>query len=209
MGRPGGRSEDKRRALLRGALLVFARDGYTRASIGEIARAAGVSTRTIYNHARDKADLFEQVIVDSATAVAAAQVEVVDRHLRKVTDLDADVLAFAREWAVPMPAYVDHFAVVRQIRAETGHVPEPVLEAWQDAGPRRVDAALGARIADLVEDGLVAAADPVLAGRHLSLLVAVDVAHRSAWGATPLPAEEVDRLAVAGAHVWLRAYRTP
>ena len=41
---------DKREAILRGALTVFARDGYTRASIDAIAKEGEVSTRTLYNH---------------------------------------------------------------------------------------------------------------------------------------------------------------
>lgn len=205
--RPGGRSEDKRRALLRGALVVFGRDGYTRASIGDIAREAGVSTRTIYNHVRDKAELFELVMVQSATAVATAQIEVVDRHLRKVTDLDADLLAFAREWARPMPAYVDHFAVVRQIRADSGHIPDHALVAWREAGPGRVEAVMTGHMAALVERGLLDTDDPGLAGRHFTLLVTAEVADRSGFGADPLPDEEIDALATAGAHVFLRAYR--
>ena len=46
---------DKRRAIIDGALAVFARDGYTRASIDAISAEAGVSTRTVYNHFTDKA----------------------------------------------------------------------------------------------------------------------------------------------------------
>lgn len=205
--RPGGRSEDKRRALLRGALVIFGRDGYTRASIGDIAREAGVSTRTVYNHMRDKAELFEHVMVDSATAVADAQIEVIDRHLRKVTDLDADLIAFAREWATPMPAYVDHFAVVRQIRAESGHIPPAALAAWRAAGPQRVHAAMGRRMAALVERGLLDAPDPGRAGQHFTLLVATEVAERSGFGADPLPAAVIEEIATAGARVFLRAYR--
>ena len=56
---------DKRRAILAGALTVFARDGYTRASIDAIAAQAIVSTRTIYNHFQCKAHLFQTVIQES------------------------------------------------------------------------------------------------------------------------------------------------
>jgi AcrR family transcriptional regulator len=97
---------DKHRAILRGALTVFARDGYTRASMDAIAAEAGVSTRTIYNHFGDKADLFHAVIQDSVTQVADAQIAVVDRHLTKIIDLEADLTEFARAWAAPMLQYI-------------------------------------------------------------------------------------------------------
>jgi len=67
------RRPDKRRAILRGALNVFAHDGYTRASIDAVAAEAGVSTRTIYNHFSDKAELFQTVIHESAAQVADAR----------------------------------------------------------------------------------------------------------------------------------------
>lgn len=205
--RPRGRSEDKRRAIMRGALTVFGRDGYTRASIDSIAKEAQVSTRTIYNHVKDKAELFELVIVDSSTAVATAQIEVIDRHLAKVTDLDADLLAFGREWATPMPAYADHFAMVRQVRAEVGHIPDAALEAWRNAGPRRVSGAMTGRLRELVTRGLLDTDDPAQATQHLILLVATEVSDRSSFGLQPLPAEEIDRIASAGVRVFLRAYR--
>ncbi|MEU7831466.1 TetR family transcriptional regulator [Nonomuraea sp. NPDC049129] len=39
-----------RRAIMAGALTLFARDGYTRAGLDAITVEAGVSNRTIYNH---------------------------------------------------------------------------------------------------------------------------------------------------------------
>src|SRR5918999_1741983 len=75
--RPRGGLADKRRAILAGALTVFARDGYTRASIDAISAQAGVSTRTIYNHFQDKAQLFQSVIQESAAKVAAAQAAII------------------------------------------------------------------------------------------------------------------------------------
>ncbi|WP_424532941.1 helix-turn-helix domain-containing protein [Sphaerisporangium viridialbum] len=57
--RPRGGLADKRRAILAGALTVFARDGYTRATTEAISAQAGVSSRTLYNHFQDKARLFK------------------------------------------------------------------------------------------------------------------------------------------------------
>ena len=122
--RPGGRSVEKREAMLRGGLAVFAREGYSRAAIDAIAREAGVSTRTIYNHYADKAELFAAVIVASATRVAEAQIAVLAKHL---DGPDPDLAELARAWATPAPEFADHFALVRQVRAEVLHVP---ADAW-------------------------------------------------------------------------------
>jgi AcrR family transcriptional regulator len=49
---------ESRWRLLCSARNVFARDGYYRASLNEIASNAGVTTGSIYSHFRDKEDLF-------------------------------------------------------------------------------------------------------------------------------------------------------
>ena len=59
--RPGARA-DKGLAIMRAARAVFARDGYSRASIDVIAAAADVSTRTIYNHFASKEQLAVEVL---------------------------------------------------------------------------------------------------------------------------------------------------
>jgi AcrR family transcriptional regulator len=199
---------DKRRAILRGALTVFAREGYTRASIDLIAREAGVSTRTIYNHFRDKAALFETVIQESAQRVAEEQIAEMERHLGQVGEgrraLEAALLAFGRAHAQPTAG--EHFALVRQIQAEVLHIPAEALEAWQETGPRRVQRALEGHVARFMAGGRLREADPHRAARHLVLLAAGEVTSRSFHGALPLPRGEVDRIVATGVDAFLRAY---
>lgn len=203
---------DKRQAILSGARDVFAREGYTRASVDGIARAAGVSTRTIYNHFADKEALFLTLIQDSAAQVRTAQLGDIERHLGKVghrpTDLAGDLVALARAFAVPRPEFAAHFALVRQIHAEVGHIPPEVLAGWQDSGPRPVHAALAARFADLIERGeLAAVADPPRVASHFMLLTATDVVQRSFWNALPIGDDEVTEIITTGVAAFLRAYR--
>lgn len=197
----------KRQAVLDGALRVFARDGYTRGSIGDIAREAGVSTRTIYNHFADKDELFREVIVTSTARVRAAHLAQIDHHLRKVVDLEADLRDFAREFSTSHEAFPDHFALVRQIYAEIGHLPREVITAWRDAGPRRVQAALGARLAELADRGLLEIADPERAAMHFMQLTGSEISTRSFMGALPLRDREIDEIVDSGLGVFLRAYR--
>jgi AcrR family transcriptional regulator len=207
--KPRRGAPSKRDAITCGARAVFGREGYSRASIDAIAAEAGVSTRTIYNHFDDKAHLFHTVIVESATEVAEAQIVVIELMLGKITDLEADLVAFGRAWASPNEAFLGHFGLVRQINAEAGHIPEETLAAWQEAGPRRVQHVLAERIRQLGDDGLLRIDDPERAARHLLLLTATEANQRSYHGAFPLPAEEITRLATAGVRTFLHGYLPP
>lgn len=173
-GRPSAGSPDKQRAVLAGALAVFARDGFARASMDAIAAQANVSTRTIYNHFTDKEHLFHALIETSATAVADAQIAIIDRYLRKITDLRADLIEFGIAWAAPDPAHADHFALVRHINADIAHIPAEAVDAWQKAGPLRVRRELARHLQPLADRGLLHLADADRAALHLTLLVSVD-----------------------------------
>src|SRR6201998_4290989 len=56
----------KRRQILAGASKVFMDLGYDGASMGEIARAAGVSKGTLYVYFADKNRLFEAIVEQTA-----------------------------------------------------------------------------------------------------------------------------------------------
>lgn len=194
---------DKRRAILTGAFAVFARDGYTRASMDAIAAEAGVSTRTIYNHFQDKGHLFQTVIEDSASRVADAQIAIMDRYLRKVTDVQDDLVEFARAWVTPISDHAEHFALVRQVRAEAAHIPQAAIQAWQEAGPLRVRGELARRLEQLAGAGLLQIDHPDRAALHFSQLVSV--AEPSQPGA-PGTETNTDDAVTFGVHAFLHGY---
>lgn len=197
MGRPRG---DKRQAILAGALTVFARDGYTRASVDAISAEAGVSTRTVYNHFKDKAHLFREVIQDSAERTAEAQIALVDKHLGKIVALEQDLIDFGVDLAKPVAGTAEHFALVRQVNAEAAHIPPDAIEAWQEAGPLRVRREVGKRLAAI--PGL-RADDPERAALHLMTLV-------SPWNpsfrAGALTDAEIAEAVTAGVRAFLYGY---
>jgi AcrR family transcriptional regulator len=184
---------------------VFARDGYTRASIEAIAVEAGVSTRTIYNHFAAKADLFQTVVEESAAPVAEAQIAIIDRHLRKIVDLEDDLVAFGRDLAAPMPDYGDHFSLVRQIDAEVGHIPPDAVEVWRQSGPVRVERELAAHLQQIADRGLLRITDAHQAARHLMLLVggAVPFHH----GVLATAEADIDEIVTAGVRAFLYGYQ--
>ena len=169
----GGRGQPgKKGDILRGALSVFARDGYTRASIDAISAEAGVSTRTIYNHFQDKAALFVAVVRGSTEGVAEIQTGIIARHSLSDGDLEARLTALALDLAAPMSGdHAEHFALVRQLDAESAHVPAEAVTAWLESGPDQVQGLLAAKFAELAEAGLVRAGEPGVAARHFLLLV--------------------------------------
>ncbi|NYV75844.1 TetR/AcrR family transcriptional regulator [Streptomyces sp. UH6] len=200
----GERRTDKRQAIVRGAARVFGREGYARAGIDAIAQEAGVSSRTIYNHfPAGKDELFRTVLLEGSRRVVEAQVDAIDRRLHKVTDLEADLVAFARAWLEPKSAHPEHFAVVRQMQAEAGRLPSEFLETWRANGPDRSQAALAERFRELAEEGWFEAPDPEQAALHFVLLTGTEIGSRTHPGATPLPESEREALIAAGVRTFL------
>lgn len=190
---------DKQRALLDGALRVFARDGYSRASIDVLAAESGVSSRTIYNHYGDKAGLFRAVILDSSDQVAARQIATADALLGRIADLEADLIEFGLRWAERDPETEPHWALVRQVEADLDHIDPETVAAWKERGPGRVRAALAGHLRRIAAEGLLDLPDPSLAAVHLVQLTAGSVAADRA--------ADPDLVIRAGVGVFLRAYR--
>ncbi|MER6507921.1 TetR/AcrR family transcriptional regulator [Nonomuraea sp. NPDC001636] len=166
---------DKRRAIMAGALTLFARDGYMRAGLDAIAAEAGVSNRTIYNHFTDKAELFQAVMQESTQRVADTMVDIIDRHLTKVIDLERDLIDFGLAWlGVLTSDLAPHFALIRQVNAETEHIPPAALKLWQETGPGRTRRELAERLRRIAERGALTIDDPARAAGHLMLLISAD-----------------------------------
>ncbi|MEU7801645.1 TetR/AcrR family transcriptional regulator C-terminal domain-containing protein [Micromonospora arborensis] len=122
-------------------------------------------------------------------------------------DLERDLLALARGRVALMTDFRDHFSLVRHIHGEAGHVPPEVLDAWQEAGPRRVSRELSVVLAALADHGLLDVhGDPAQATVHFMVLISAEIAQRSYWGVIPLSPEETDRITAVGVQTFLRAY---
>src|SRR5271156_1442550 len=84
LGRPRRGTESARTdTLINAATRVFLREGYGLASIDKVASEAGVSTRTIYERYKNKADLLGAVITrlvnrDMTTVLATAELDRLD-----------------------------------------------------------------------------------------------------------------------------------
>jgi AcrR family transcriptional regulator len=196
-------SPAKRAAITRAALEVFVREGYARASVDAIAETAGVSKRTIYDYYGDKERLFVSAVRETAAAQAATFDELLDRTLGEVTDVEAALTAFGREFATAIARSPERATVVRLMIAEASHFPDLIEPQPED---RPVQRSLADRLARLGEQGLLEVPDPLEAAEFLGLLVTGRVNTRSWYGAVRLEDAEIERLVAGGVRVFLRAY---
>ncbi|TXS53730.1 TetR/AcrR family transcriptional regulator [Streptomyces sp. uw30] len=206
--RPRKGYPEKRRAILDASRKVFGRVGYQGASIDMIAGEASVSTRTIYNHFENKEQLFATVLIESSEQVAAAHEAMIERCLggtSSAAGLEADLVALAMDWVRPRPEFTDHFAIVARINAEGENFPGDLHDAWQKAGPLRVQRTLAARMARLAERGLLQVQDSELAAQHFVVLV-TNTWGRDRAGVDALSDAETHDIAAAGVHAFLYGY---
>ncbi|WP_449483336.1 TetR/AcrR family transcriptional regulator [Streptomyces avidinii] len=208
------RKLEKRIAIASASCVVFGREGYARASVDALAAAAGISTRTLYNHfPGGKAMLFATVVTWTSTRVREAQIAMMDAVLNPERpphpdDLERDLVALGHAFIGLMADYPDHFALVRHIHAEADHVPPEVLEAWTNAGPGPAGRALADAMAGLAAAGLLDLhGDAALVSTHFMALTSQPILQLTHYGVLPIPQPQVDRLVGGGVAAFLRAYR--
>lgn len=197
----------KREAVLRGAFVTFARDGYLGASIDTIAEQAGVSTRTIYNHFTDKEQLFRLVLEESATRVADTHIALMDEHLGAAVDLEGSLTALALAWIAPAEDSAEHFALMRRIQAEREHLPKPAVEAWRRSGPLRVKQRLAEHLATFDQRGWLHLDDPQRAALQFASLVS----QGESWvsGSATAHGEALRESVAAGVQLFLYGCASP
>ena len=101
--RPGG---DKREAILRAAITVFAHNGYFNSKVADIAREAGVADGTVYLYFKSKEEILHQIFdrsVDEALASAREEISLISDprdKLRRIALLHLERLGADRDLAV-------------------------------------------------------------------------------------------------------------
>jgi TetR/AcrR family fatty acid metabolism transcriptional regulator len=101
-----GAAIDKREAILRAAIGVFARNGYFNSKVADIARAAGVADGTVYLYFKSKEEILRSVFERHAgEAIAEARRETAAlsdprEKLRRIASLHLERLGFDRDLAV-------------------------------------------------------------------------------------------------------------
>jgi len=132
-------------------------------------------------------------------------VDIIDRHLGQIVDLETDLPDLGLAWlALLTSELAPHFALIRQVNAETEHIPPAALRTWQDTGPGRVRRHLASRLRQIVDCGHLTIDEPLRAAGHLMRLMSADnLTDRAALHDDA----ELTAMVTAGAHAFLYGYR--
>lgn len=192
----------KRRQIIEGARAVFLARGFDAASMGDIAKAAGVSKGTLYVYFTDKDDLFA-AIVQSECAMLAEGVFDFDHADHDVeTALLSHGKAFVR--AIADPCRLSSFRTVIAVAERMPDLGRRVYEAGPAIGIAKLAGYLRAQVdAGIleIEDCEVAAAQ-FIESCHATLFKPM----LFNFGGPPTP-ERVDHVVGMAVRTFLAAYR--
>lgn len=200
---PGGRV-DKRRTILDVAFTVFARRGYARASVQEIADEAKVAKPTVYNHFGDKETLFRGSMAAAADSVAADTLDAIE----PLRDVGADVretLGIAASRLLRICSAERSHALRSLAYAELATFPG-LAATMQERTSTHLTEALADRFARLVLSGALRSCDPATAAEQFLALLIGPLESRSRLGARTLPEDELEGIAESAVDTFVRAY---
>jgi AcrR family transcriptional regulator len=193
----------KRRQIIDGARQVFLAQGFDAASMGEIARAAGVSKGTIYVYFESKEELFAALVKGQCEITAERLFELdADNH-----DVREVLVRLGRSFIEAM-VEPSHVSTVRMVIGAADRKPD-IGQLFLNAGPRRGVGRLSAWLRAKVEHGdlrieeqdIAVAAGQFLTMCHSSVMMPVLIG-----GEPPPPPERIAYLVDRSVDVFLAAY---
>ncbi|WP_052025856.1 TetR/AcrR family transcriptional regulator [Phyllobacterium sp. YR531] len=194
----------KRVSILDAAANVFCREGFSGASIDEIAIEACVSRQTIYNHYREKETLFVAVIEDVMERANAALFSTLSTFPDKPDNLQRDLSEFAIRLTTNCICNQDGKFLRRLVQTEGERYPH-LFEGWRQQGPCKISTTLGALFAKLSHRGALRIDDFDLAARQFLALVNADLQMIYLFGGKPTE-DELKSAADNAVDTFLRAY---
>ena len=151
---PGGAEDSaKRRQILDGARSIFLSQGFDAASMGEIARAAGVSKGTLYVYFENKEELFEATVHQQCDAQAEA--------LFDLNSSDGDVEGVLTRLGTGFIGFLcdpEKASALRTVIAIADRMPE-IGKKFYESGPACGIAMLAAYIKRQVDAGVLVVDD--------------------------------------------------
>ncbi|MDQ0391385.1 AcrR family transcriptional regulator [Labrys monachus] len=194
-------------SILDAAAEVFCREGFSGASIDEIAAGACVSRQTIYNHYREKETLFLAVVEDVVERANAALFAMLATFPDRPDNLEDDLTAFAVRLARNCLCNHDGKFLRRLVQSEGERYPH-LFETWRRQGPCKLATALAALFCRLGHAGALHADDFDLAARQFLALVNADLQMTTLFGGMPTD-DELERASRDAVRTFLRAYAAP
>jgi AcrR family transcriptional regulator len=201
-GRPPLRSDDETRAIIHEAARhEFAASGFSATSMDDVARRAGVSTKTLYRLIPNKATLFDAMVTErmdrfvSVVRLRACDGSNIERALREALLACADLVLDG-----------EVIALQRMILSESDKFPE-IAETFYKTAMRRTVATLAKWLATQQERGLIklTSADPDAAAGMLLGMLVFEPQRAVMFGHHPLPRrDELERRAQACSALFLQ-----
>lgn len=197
----GGLDGAKKRQILDGARRVFLAQGFDGASMGEIAKAAGVSKGTLYVYFVSKEALFEALILEERAGLAEV--------LFSLDESDPDVRAvLQRLGASFLQAMVqpDHISSVRMVVGAADKFPR-FGRTFYEAGPLTGANRLKCYLDRQVEAGRLRIEDTALAAEQFLGLCSVRIFKRALFAVSgDAGADEIAREVAGALRVFFQAY---
>jgi AcrR family transcriptional regulator len=194
----------KRKSILEAAAEVFCRQGFTGASIDEIAAEACVSRQTVYNHYREKENLFTAVVEDVMDRANAMLFTTLSTFPEEPDNLEDDLVSFAVRLSHNCICNQDGKFLRKLVQSEGERYPH-LFETWRQHGPGKIGTALAALFSRLAHKGLLDIDDFDVAARQFLALVNADLQMNTLFGVTPTEAE-LETAARNAVRTFLRAY---
>lgn len=196
-----GLESAKRRQILEGARQVFLAEGFDGASMGEIARKAGVSKGTLYVYFTNKEDLFEALTVEEKRGLAEV--------LFKLDADDPDVRSVLARLGTTYLSHLgdpDHVSSIRMVIGAAEKFPR-LGQVFYEAGPCQGIARLRAYFDRQVEAGRLTIEDTGIAAQHFLDLCQSGLMRRLLFAVGPRPdAEEIGKNVDNALRVFFAAY---
>jgi AcrR family transcriptional regulator len=198
----GAEDSAKRRQIMDGARAVFLTQGFDAASMGEIARAAGVSKGTLYVYFENKEQLFEAIVHEQCQTQAEG--------LFDLDPNDGDVEAVLTRLGVGLVNFLcqpGKASPLRTVIAIADRMPE-IGKQFYEAGPACGIATLASYIQRQVDAGTLAVEDCEVAAAQF-----IDACQSTLFKpvlfnfAPPPPLERIEHVVRIAVRTFLAAYR--
>ncbi len=194
------RKAAKRQKMLDAAMTIFARQGYTGASLDAIASEAGVSKPTLYQYFGNKEKLFEAVLQQ-----AADQILMPFTDSAESTSMVADMLNWSRNYAntALSPKIL---SLGRLVMGEAERFPE-LGKHYYENGPQQAFNGIMAYLESLADAGRLILEDSELAAHDFwSLILSGPREMCLLMPGLVMRSAEIDRYIHNGLRVFLKAY---
>jgi len=196
-----GRKHDQ---VIAGARRVFLRDGYSRASVDEIAREAAVSKATLYSYFEDKEKLFTEVIQQECGRQADAAIELIDFNAPA-----PEVLRTGARHMVDFLLSEFGQRVFRICVAEAERFPD-IARAFYESGPAHVRTRVIAFLETAIARGELEIDDVSLAADQFAELCKADLFMKVVFGIrSEFTEAEITRTIEGAVRTFMARYAAP